>query len=90
MLLLQVSFFLTAAGLHPRTHYAYGTTNNVLHDLRSAFETMTDTNTCVAALHEAENYRRKSGSFFTELAQKMAYDSNTSPGTFCGDTYVSF
>lgn len=53
-----------------------------MNDLREAFEFMTDTDTCVAALQEAEHYRRKQGSFSKELAVKMAYDSNTSPGKF--------
>ncbi|TVU34001.1 hypothetical protein EJB05_15822, partial [Eragrostis curvula] len=76
--------------LNPRTHYAYGTSQSVMNDVREAFEFMTDTDTCVRALHEFESYRRKFGSFSTDLAQKMAFDTNTSPAQwwsmFGGDT----
>jgi hypothetical protein len=54
--------------------------SGVMTDLRQAFEFMTDTNTCVVALQEAEHYRRKQRSFSSELAAKMACDNNTSPG----------
>jgi hypothetical protein len=40
---------------------------------------MADTDTCVAALQEADHFRCKQGTFFTDLAQKMEYDKNTSP-----------
>jgi hypothetical protein len=48
-------------------HYAYSTSTGVMTDLRQAFEFMTDTNTCVVALQEGEHYRRKQGSFSSEL-----------------------
>ncbi|KAK3118492.1 hypothetical protein QOZ80_9BG0700110 [Eleusine coracana subsp. coracana] len=48
-------------------------------DAKFVFGFMTDIDTCVLALHEAETYRRKEGSFASELARKMACDSNTSP-----------
>jgi hypothetical protein len=41
---------------------------------------MADTKTCVTSLREADHFRRKQCTFSTELAQKMAYDKNTSPG----------
>jgi hypothetical protein len=66
--------------LNPRTHYAYGTTVSVMSDLRHAFEYMTDVDTAAAALQEVEFYRRKQGEFGRPLAEKMAYDHNTSPG----------
>ena len=50
-------------------------------DLRVAFEFLTDTNTVVQALQEAENYRRKLGSFATDVATRMALDLKTSLGT---------
>jgi hypothetical protein len=52
----------------------------VMTDLRQVFEFMTNTNTCVVALQEAEHYRRKYRSFSSELVAKMACDNNTSPG----------
>jgi hypothetical protein len=71
-----------AAALNPCTHYTYNTTASVMKDLRGAFEYMADTDTCVAALQEVDHYRWKQGTFSSELAQKMAYDSNTSLGMF--------
>jgi hypothetical protein len=71
-------YVCAATALHPRTHYAYDTSAGVMTDLRQAFEFMTDTNTCVTVLQEAEHYRRKQGTFSSELAAKMACDNNTS------------
>jgi hypothetical protein len=51
-----------------------------MSDLRHAFEYMTDVDTAAAALQEVEFYRRKQGEFGRPLAEKMAYDHNTSPG----------
>jgi hypothetical protein len=66
--------------LHPRTHYAYGTATNIMNDLREAFDCMDDNKTCIAALQEADYNRWKQCSFSKDLAEKMVYDSNTSPG----------
>jgi hypothetical protein len=79
-LYLTYLYLCAAAALHPMTHYAYGTSVGVMTDLRQAFEFMTDTNTCVAALQKAEHYRRKQESFSSELGAKMTYDNNTSTG----------
>jgi hypothetical protein len=77
---LTYLYLCAAAALHPRTHYAYGTVAGVMADLRQPFEFMTNTNTCVAVLQEAEHYRRKQGSFSSELGAKMSCNNNTSPG----------
>jgi hypothetical protein len=69
-----MSYSFAAAVLNPHTHYAYGTTASIMKGLREAFEYMVDTDTCVAALQEADHDRRKQGTFSSELAQKMAYD----------------
>jgi hypothetical protein len=45
-----MSVAFVAGALNPRSHYAYGTTPNLMKELREAFEYMTDTNTCIAAL----------------------------------------
>jgi hypothetical protein len=76
----NMSYSFAAAALNPCTHYAYGTTTNAMQDLRGALEYMANTETFVTTLQEANNYRRKQGSFSKDLAQKMAYDSNTSSG----------
>jgi hypothetical protein len=81
-----LTFYLTyvylcaVAALHSRAHYTYDTSVGVMTDLRQAFEFMIDTNMCVMTLQEGEHYRRKQGSFSTELTAKMARDSNTSLG----------
>ena len=56
--------------------------SNQLNVLREAFERMTDIDTAAAALSEAQSYRLKSGSFTNPLAQKMACDGTTSPGSY--------
>jgi hypothetical protein len=56
--------------------------SNQLNALREAFERMTDVDTAAAALSEAQSYRLKSGSFTSPLAQKMACDGTTSPGSY--------
>ncbi|KAK3124751.1 hypothetical protein QOZ80_7BG0592000 [Eleusine coracana subsp. coracana] len=68
-----------AVGLNPRTHYAYTAGQSILQELCTVFEFMTDTETCMSALQEAENYRRNTGPFTSDLARKMVYDSKTSP-----------
>jgi hypothetical protein len=77
---MSVSF--AAGALNPCSHYAYGTAPNLMKELREAFEYKADTDTCIAALQEAEHFRRRQGTFSTELAQRMAYDKNTSLGMF--------
>jgi hypothetical protein len=77
---MSVSF--ATGTLNPHSHYAYGTTPNLMKELREAFEYMADTDTCIAALQEVEHFKRRHGTFSTELAQRMAYDKITSPGMF--------
>jgi hypothetical protein len=78
----NMSYSFVAATLNPRTRYAYDTDASIMQDLREAFEYMADTKTCVAGLQEVDHYRWKHGTFSKDLAQKMAYDSNTSSGMF--------
>jgi len=47
--------------------------------LRHAFERMSDIDTAVKALQEAELYRQKIGDFGSEMAMRMALDRNTTP-----------
>jgi hypothetical protein len=49
-LYLTEHYLCVADALHPRMHYAYGTSAGVMNDLREAFEFMRYMNTCVAAL----------------------------------------
>jgi hypothetical protein len=78
----NMSYSIAAAALNLRTHYEYGTTTSIMQDLQETFEYMANTETCVTAPQEADHYRRKQGSFSKDMAKKMAYDSNTSPGMF--------
>jgi hypothetical protein len=78
----NMSYSIAAAALNLRTHYEYGTATSIMQDLQETFEYMANTETCVTAPQEADHYRRKQGSFSKDMAKKMAYDSNTSPGMF--------
>jgi hypothetical protein len=77
---MSVSF--AAGALNPRSHYAYGTAPNLVKELREAFEYMADIDTYITALQQGEHFRRRQGTFFTELAQRMVYDKITSPDMF--------
>jgi hypothetical protein len=77
---MSISF--AAGALNPRSHYAYGTSPNLMKELCEAFKYMADIDTCIAALQQAEYFRHRQGTFSTELAQRMTYDKITSPGMF--------
>jgi hypothetical protein len=77
-----LTYSFVVATLNPHIHYAYGTVVSVMQDLKEAFEYMADTETCVAALQEADHYRQKHGTFSNDLAWKMAHNSNSSLGMF--------
>ena len=47
--------------------------------LKETFQAMTDVESAVQALQEAEIYRQKIGEFGSELAQRMATDPRTTP-----------
>jgi hypothetical protein len=69
---MSVSF--AAGALNPRSHYAYGTAPNLMKELHEALEYIANTDTFIAALQEAEHFRRRQVTFSTELAQRMVYD----------------
>jgi hypothetical protein len=77
---MSVSF--AADALNPRSHYAYGTTPNLMKELREPFKYMADTDTCITALQQVEHFRHRQGTFSMELAQRMTYDKITSPDMF--------
>lgn len=52
--------------------------------LKETFQQMTDVQSAVQALQEAEVFRQKIGEFGTELARTMAQDPKTSP---CKSTF---
>jgi hypothetical protein len=47
--------------------------------LKDTFGRMTDVQTAVQALHEAELFRTQVGEFGTDMARQMAMDPKTSP-----------
>jgi hypothetical protein len=75
----NMSLICTVGALNPRAHYVSSMGPNQLNALRTAFERMTDLDTAVAALSEAQTFCAKAGSFSSPLAWKMAVDGKMSP-----------
>jgi hypothetical protein len=76
----SMSLICTTGTLNPRVHYIFGMGHGQLNALRSAFERMTDLDTTVAALSEAQTFCVNIGSFSSPVTQKMMVDGKTSPG----------
>ena len=72
-------FYFAAAVLNPRHSYTMFPTGEMYRGLKDAFQRMTDINTVVQALQEAEVFRMKRGEFGTEMARQMAIDPKTTP-----------
>jgi hypothetical protein len=58
-----MSLICAAGALNPRGHYVSGMGTGQLNALRIAFERMTDIDTAVATLSEAQTFCVKAGSF---------------------------
>jgi hypothetical protein len=71
-----------ADALNPRGHYISGMGTGQLNALRSAFERMTDVDTTVEALSEAQTFCVNADSFLSPLAQKIVVDGKTSSGMY--------
>jgi hypothetical protein len=54
-------------------------TPEMFHSLKDTFQSMTDLQTVVQALQDAEVFRRKHGDFAQEIAMRAAIDPKTSP-----------
>jgi hypothetical protein len=54
-------------------------TPEMFRNLKDTFQSMTDVQTAVQALQEAEVFRQKHGEFGTEMARRAAIDPKTSP-----------
>jgi hypothetical protein len=54
-------------------------TPEMYHMLKTAFDRMTDVQSTMQALEEAEVFRMKHGKFASKMAQQMATDPKTSP-----------
>ena len=59
----------------------------MFNSLKDTFSRMTDVQSAIQALQEAELFRQKIGEFGSELATKMAMDPRTTP---CKTTFVRF
>jgi hypothetical protein len=77
-----MSILFAAGAWNQHSHYGYGTAPNLMKELHETFEYMADTDICITALQQAEHFRRRQGTFSTELAQRMAYDKIISPRMF--------
>jgi hypothetical protein len=75
----NMSLICTAGALNPRGHYVSSMGPGQLNALRTAFERMTDLDTAVAALLEAQTFCAKTNSFSSPLAHKMTVDGKMSP-----------
>jgi hypothetical protein len=71
-----------ADALNSRGHYISGMGTAQLNALRTAFQIMTNVDTAAESLSEAQTFCVKVVSFSSPLAQKMAVDGKTSPGTY--------
>jgi hypothetical protein len=60
-------------------------TPEMFRSLKDTFESMTDVQTAVQALQEAEVFRQKLGEFGTEMERRAAIDPKTSP---CKSNFV--
>jgi uncharacterized membrane protein YgcG len=76
---LKLYFCFAAACLHPRHAYLMEPTPEMFRSLKDTFQSMTDLQTAVQALQEAEVFRRKHGDFAQEIARRAAIDPKTSP-----------
>jgi hypothetical protein len=78
MLISSHSYF--AAGvLNPALSYTMDPTREVYRTLKDAFERMTDVESAVQALQEAEVFRMNHDDYGSEMAQLMATDPKTTP-----------
>jgi Na+-translocating ferredoxin:NAD+ oxidoreductase RnfD subunit len=77
---INMSLICTAGALNSRGHYVSGMGTDQLNALRIVFERMTNLDTAVAALSEAQTFYANASSFSSPLAHKMAVDGKMSSG----------
>jgi hypothetical protein len=68
-----------AGVLNPALSYTMDPTREMYRMLKDAFERMTDVESAVQALQEAEVFRMKHDEYGSEMAQRMATDPKTTP-----------
>jgi hypothetical protein len=76
---LKLYFYFAAACLHPKHVYMMEPTPEMFDSLKDTFQSVTDLQTAVQALQEAEVFRRKHGDFAKEVAMRTVIDPKTSP-----------
>jgi hypothetical protein len=67
---LKLDFYFAVACLHPRHAYLMEPTPEMFRSLKDTFQSMTDLQSAVQALQEAEVFRRKHGNFAQEIAMR--------------------
>jgi hypothetical protein len=79
LMLISSHSYFAASALNPTLSYTMDPTTEMYRMLKDAFEHMTDVESAVQALQEAEVFRMKHGEYGSEIAQWMATDPKTTP-----------
>jgi hypothetical protein len=79
LMLISSHSYFAAGVLNPALSYMMDPTSEMYQMLKDAFEHMTDVESAVQALQEAEVFRMKHGDYGSEMAHQMATDPKTSP-----------
>jgi hypothetical protein len=79
LMLISSHSYFAAGVLNPALSYTMDPTREMYRMLKDAFERMTDVESAVQALQEAEVFRMKHGEYGSEMAQRMATDPKTTP-----------
>jgi hypothetical protein len=79
LMLISSHSYFAAGVLNPALSYTMDPTQEMYRMLKDAFERMTDVESAVQALQEAEVFRMKHGEYGSEMAQRMATDLKTTP-----------
>jgi hypothetical protein len=79
LVLISSHSYCAAGVLNLALSYTMDPTREMYRMLKDAFERITDVESTVQALQEAEVFRMKHGEYGSEMAQRMAMDPKTSP-----------
>jgi hypothetical protein len=79
LVLISSHSYCAAGVLNTALSYTMDPTREMYRMLKDCFEHMTDVESVVQALQEAEVFRMKHGEYGSEMAQRMATDPKTSP-----------
>jgi hypothetical protein len=78
VVLISTRSYCAAGVLNPALSYTMDPTREMYRMLKDCFERMTDVESAVQALQEAEVFRMKQGEYGSQMAQRMATDPKTS------------